>query len=202
MKLHILMIDAHVKAYPDPARSKRMECIAQAYKIATEEGHEFELMQNTELQQYFDEPIWDMDYGPVLTFARIGDPLRWRKASYIPNLLYLDTDVFLNYIPEMKPGRPYLAQNGQHFIIGVNDCCEKIKEMIRTPFLPNSWYEFPADSYEHYNLSAERIAAIGSEKLRQYYTDPEMTKKNTDKPWMTWIEGENVQFGRSFRIQV
>lgn len=191
MKLHILMIDAHVKAYPDPARSKRMECIAQAYKLATEEGHEFELMQNAELQQYFDEPIWDMDYGPVATFARIGDPLRWRKASYIPNLLYLDTDVYLNYIPEMSPGKPYLAGN---FIIGTNGCCDAIKKIVRAGYLPEAHCIFPDDCYIHYRLSADRIKPIAPETLMKYYTDPVMVEKNR-KPWMTWIEGEDVQVG-------
>jgi len=191
MKLHILMIDASIKAYPDPVRDIRVKCIERAQKLAADGGHEFELMDNAALQQYFDEPVEDMDYGPVLTFARIGDPLRWRKASYIPNLLYLDTDVYLNYIPEMEPGNPYLSGN---FIIGTNNCCDAIKRMVRVPFVPDSSYGFPTDCFVHHNLSTNRIAAIRPEILRRYYTDLTMTEKNK-KPWMTWIEGEDVQFG-------
>jgi len=196
MKLHIIMIDAAIKAYPDPARAKREECIAQAAKFAEDGGHEFELMGNAELQPYFDEPVEDMDYGPVLTFARIGDPLRFRKASYIPNLVYLDTDVYLKYIPDMLPGKPYLAGN---FIIGTNGCCDTIKKIVRERLTTSdAYYEFPTDCYTHHNLSADRIRGIDPKKLEWYYKDPTMCAKNR-KPWMTWIEGEDVQFGGYLR---
>jgi len=156
MNLNVLMIDLFIKAYPDPARDKRVECISRARELAAAGGHTFTLMTNSDVQKYFDTPVEDLDFGPS-TFMNITDPIRFNKAVSIPNLLYLDTDVYLKYIPEMESGFPYFTETCMDCMIGSNNCCDTIKKILEVGFDQGLQKVFDPNSYEHYMLSSKRL---------------------------------------------
>lgn len=146
------MIDLVIKAYPDPNRDKRIECIERAKTLAIKYGHDFELMTNKDIQKYFTTPIDNIDFG-VYTFPKLTVPIRFRKATSIPNLLYLDTDVYLHKIPKMKKGRPYCSSGAPDCIIGVNDCCEDIKSFLTKHLISSDIFNiFNDSSYIHYGF--------------------------------------------------
>lgn len=152
------MIDLNIKAYPDPARNQRIECIDRARLLASSENHIFEIMTNEDVQKYFTTPVEDLDYGPYENFSLITNSVRFIKASSIYNLFYLDTDVYLNRIPVMEPGMPYFSNKCLDCMIGSNDCCKQIRNFVKTGFFDNNLYRvFNNDDYEHRRLSQKRF---------------------------------------------